>query len=303
VYHYHSYSTYLKNRFGVPVLKIPIHGGFSCPNRDGTLSGCGCSFCDNRAFSPAVDAEVSPVRQLQSSINTAPGRFKAFIAYLQPFTNTYGSVERLAAVYEPLTQVRGVVGLSIGTRPDCIGDEVTACLADLSQRTYLTVELGLQSSYDHTLAAINRGHGYDAFIDAVRRLSARGIENVAHVMLGLPGENDAMMFKTAQRLAALPVQGVKFHQLMIIKGTRMEKLYTSGKVAPLTLESYAPLLCGCIERLRPDQHIHRIMADTRPERGLIAPDWSANKQHSLQFIQGYMDRHEVMQGRNWKEKI
>jgi radical SAM protein (TIGR01212 family) len=297
VRHYSSYSAFLKQRFGVPVLKIPVNGGFSCPNRDGTLGVKGCAFCDNRAFSPASLSAESPAVQLVSSISAASGRFKVFIAYLQPFTNTYGTVDALAAVYEPLVQVPGVVGLSIGTRPDCLPDTVITYLGDLARRTYLCVELGLQTSHDDTLTAINRGHGFNVFVSAAERLSAAGVEIVAHIVLGLPGETPRMMYETAARLAALPVSGVKFHQLMIIKGTAMEQLHAEGKVAALTLEDYTPVLCGCIERLRPDQHVHRLMADTKRERGLVAPLWSADKQSSLKYLHDHMDRHKVEQGR------
>ncbi|MBN1131209.1 MAG: TIGR01212 family radical SAM protein [Chitinispirillaceae bacterium] len=296
MHRYHSYSAYLKRRFGVPVLKIPVNGGFTCPNRDGTLSSAGCTFCDNQAFSPAVFSTATPLTQLTCAMKAAPRRFKAFIAYLQPFTNTYGSVDRLAAVYEPLIRIPDVVGLAIGTRPDCLGEGVREYLADLAKRTFLTVELGLQSSNDATLAEINRGHGFESFVDAARGLSARGIETVAHMMIGLPGEDAGMIYQTADRLAALPVAGVKFHQLMVIRGTGMEALHASGRLSALTLEAYAPLLSGCIERLRPEQMVHRIMADTRMEHGLIAPLWSADKKGSLRFLHDYMDRHNVEQG-------
>lgn len=302
MFHYNAYSACLKKRFGSPVVKIPVNAGFSCPNRDGTKSRQGCAFCDNRAFSPAADRTTPPLEQLQTAIRRAGGRGQAFIAYLQPFSNTYGDAEQLRAAYEPLIQVPGVVGLAIGTRPDCLPGPVCAYLGDLARRTFLSVELGLQSSHDTTLTRINRGHTFGEFTSAVERLSSMNIETVAHVILGLPGESREMMFETAARCAALPLAGVKIHQLMIIKGTPMEQLFTQGNVAGLSLEEYAPLVCGFIERLRPDQYVHRIMSDinmvgaTRLSPILIAPEWSTQKQSSIKFLHDYMDANNVVQG-------
>ena len=295
--HYNAYSAYLKKRFNQPVLKLPVNGGFSCPNRDGTKSLSGCAFCDNRAFSPVAGAAASPVEQLRESMQRAAGRYTAFIAYLQPFSNTYGDAARLRAVYEPLVKEEGVVGLSIGTRPDCLSDDVCGYLKDLACRTYLCVELGLQSSHDATLALINRGHTYSEFVMASERLAALNIETAAHVILGLPGESAGMMFETATRCAGLPISGVKIHQLMVIRGTPMERMSAEGTARVLSLEEYAPLMCGFLERLRPDQHIHRIMSDSRKEAGLLAPEWSAHKLSSVQFLHEYMEVNGVEQGR------
>jgi uncharacterized protein len=240
---------------------------------------------------------IPPVEQLKQSIARLKNRYRVFIAYLQPFSNTYGSLARLQSVYEPLLRVPGVAGLSLGTRPDCLEEDVYGYLGELASRTFLTVELGLQSSHDATLSLINRGHAYGDFVRAATRLAELGIENAAHVIIGLPGETPAMIFETASRLAALPITGVKIHQLMIIKGSAMEKMHDEGKVKALTIAAYAPLLCGFLERLRPDQRVHRIMADSREANGLLAPLWSADKNGSLAFIRKYMDENGVRQGR------
>jgi radical SAM protein (TIGR01212 family) len=294
--HYNAYSAYLKKRFNQPVLKLPVNGGFNCPNRDGVKSLQGCAFCDNRAFSPVAGASVSPIEQLRESIRRAAGRYTAFIAYLQPFSNTYGDAAHLHAVYEPLVKEEGVVGLSIGTRPDCLSDDVCGYLKDLARRTYLCVEIGLQSSHDATLTLINRGHTFDEFVKASKTLAAMNIETSAHVILGLPGESEGMMFETAARCAGLPINGVKIHQLMIIEGTPMERMSAEGKVRALALDEYAPLLCGFLKRLRPGQWVHRIMSDSRKETGLLAPGWSSRKQASLRFLHEYMDKNDVVQG-------
>lgn len=296
--YYNSYRNYISKKFGKPVLKIPINAGFSCPNRDGTKSDTGCHFCDNVSFSPAAENSSSPVQQLQSAILKA-SRFSAFIAYLQPYSNTYGSVQSLKSIYEPLLEIPGVVGLALGTRPDCFTNNIFDYLTELSSRTYLSVELGLQSAHDSTLDLINRHHTFADFKDTVERLDSSGIESVAHIMLGLPGENSEMMMETAEKLSILPVSGVKIHQLMIIKGTFMQNLYESGMLNPPAIEEYAELLCGFLKRLRPDQKIHRIMADSKSDFGLLAPQWSESKSSSINFIHEYMKKSGLVQGSDY----
>ncbi len=302
VQHYNSYRQYLKKKFGTAVLKIPLSGGFSCPNRDGTKSSEGCLFCDNRSFSPAALREENPKAQLLDVINKVKHKYHAFIPYLQPFSNTYGPVERLREVYEPLLDVENVVGIAIGTRPDCFTGGVVEYLADLSKRTYLSVELGLQSAHDTTLHAINRGHTANEFESIVEKLAAYSIETVAHVMLGFPGESDEMMMDTARFLAGLPVSGVKIHQVMIIRGTAFEQLYNDKKILPLNLDRYSDLLCRFLELLRPDQLIHRIVADSTIEHGLIAPLWSADKSKTISRIHALMDANQCVQGRLFVSK-
>lgn len=294
--HYNSFRTFLKSKFGKPVLKIPLNGGFSCPNRDGTISSSGCFFCDNQSFSPAALKCNSPIKQLRDKITQFSGKISCFIPYLQPFSNTYGSVDKLRSVYEPLLSVDGVVGLTIGTRPDCFSASIYQYLEELSKRTYLSVELGLQSIHDCTLSSINRGHTFEAFRSAVNSLSKLNIETVAHVMLGLPGETEEMMLETARTLSTLPVNGVKIHQLMIIKGTVFEKWFLDKRIEPLLLETYTGILCKFLMLLRPDQHIHRLMADSKTELGLVAPLWSSEKTSSIMYIHNYMDKNCVKQG-------
>ena len=293
---YRSYRHFLRRRFGRAVLKLPVNGGFSCPNRDGTKSDRGCVFCDNRSFSPAAGASFPVVRQVEEAIAKAPKKFGAFIVYLQPFSNTYGPVERLASLYEPIIAIPRVVGLAIGTRPDCFNEDIYDYLFDVSKRTYLSVEIGLQSAHDETLSINNRGHTVEDFRRSVYSLSRRGIETVAHVILGLTPETTAMMMETAGELARLPVTGIKIHQLMVIKGTMLAQWHEQARVKCLTLEEYAALVSDFLSYLRPDQHIHRIIADCSQRDGLIAPLWSADKLKSLRFIQEYMLRHKTMQG-------
>lgn len=283
------------------MIKIPVNGGFSCPNRDGTKSDTGCLFCDNRSFSPvAHQLEKSPREQLTEAISRTRRDNVLFLPYLQPFSNTYGDVDVLRSIYEPLIEVDGVVGLAIGTRPDCFSEQVYAYLTELSSRTYLSIELGLQSSHDRTLAACNRGHTFQEFADAVHALSSAGIETIAHVMLGLPGETREMILTTARLLADLPLTGVKIHQLMIIAGTEYEEMYKRNEIRLFTVDEYAEVLSAFLSYLRPDQHIHRIVANSTVENGLIAPDWSADKMETLLILQRYMSMHKVRQGRMYR---
>jgi uncharacterized protein len=297
---YYSYRSYLKKRFGKPVLKIPLNAGFSCPNRDGTISNQGCSFCDNRSFSPVAVVSESLAGQLESAIRRDAGKHKAFIAYLQPFSNTYGGRQLLETAYEPLVAHDGVVGLAVGTRPDCFTRETFDYLEDVSRRTYLSVEIGLQSGSSAALSMNNRGHDIASFVNAVRELSGRSVETVAHVMIGLPPDTKNDAIATARFLASLPVNGIKIHQLMIVRGTAMEIWYRNEKVNVLSLEEYVDILCDFLAQVRPDQHIHRIMADSSVENGLVAPMWSADKMRSINYIHRIMDEKNLVQGAEYR---
>jgi radical SAM protein (TIGR01212 family) len=299
---YNSYRTYLKTRFGGPVLKIPVNGGFSCPNRDGTKSSSGCTFCDNRSFSPVALREDEVTSQVTGVIERSSKRFRHFIPYLQPFSNTYGSVEQLRSIYEPLLKIPGVCGLAIGTRPDCLSDDIYRYLDEISRRTFLSIELGLQSGDDDVLSRCNRGHTVEEFISAAEKLASLGIETVAHCMIGLPGETEEKMIATAELCGSLPLHGVKIHQLMIIKETALEKSYHQGDVTVFTLEEYAQQLSIFLTYLNPMQFIHRLMADSTPENGLLAPLWSAQKAQSLQFINSFMEKNSIVQGSRFPDK-
>ncbi|MBD3316660.1 MAG: TIGR01212 family radical SAM protein [Chitinivibrionales bacterium] len=294
--HYKTYRSYLRARFGRPILRIPVNAGFDCPNRDGTISRRGCTFCDNATFSPVATVETPGVEQLRAAISLASPRYELFIAYLQPYSNTYAPVKRLRQVYEPLLGITGVVGLAVGTRPDCVPKDVCDYLAEVAKRTYLCVELGLQSTDDRVLAACGRGHTFADFVEAVKRLAERGIEIVAHLMVGLPGQTAAQVLRMAEQLSTMPVAGVKLHQLMVVRGTPMERLYEEGGVVAPALEEYVELVGEFIARLRPDQHIHRVSAQSTKERGLIAPEWSVEKSRVVEALNAFMERAGIMQG-------
>lgn len=293
---YKTYRNYLKKRFGGPVFKVPINGGFSCPHKE---DGNGCHFCDNVTFSPAArKAATTVVEQLTRTIERNKKRYNYFLPYLQPNTNTYGSLTELKKVYEPLLAMEHCVGLAIGTRPDCFSDEIYDYLAEISERTYLSVELGLQSSNTATLHNINRGHNYESFVEAVEKLHKLGIEVVTHLMVGLPDENLEDMIQTVRDISNLPVGGVKFHQLMVIKGTLFAERYKQGEFETLTLEQYGAILGTLLEHTRKDILIHRIMADTpRHNNDLIAPLWSYEKDSSVQWLQKNLIENKIIQGR------
>ncbi|MDD5675584.1 MAG: TIGR01212 family radical SAM protein [Chitinivibrionales bacterium] len=293
---YNSYRTFLTQKFGTPVLKVSLDAGFFCPNRDGTLGAQGCAFCDNRAFSPPTLNVTCALEQLQATISRNKNRYKAFIAYLQSYSNTYAPLAELKKIYEPLLGLKGVAGLAVGTRPDCFTDDIYSYCKDLNARTFLSMELGLQSAHDGTLQKVRRGHSARDFARCVERLAALGVESVAHVILGLPGETSAMMMETARFCAALPLAGIKIHQLMVIAGTALEQWLTDGDIAPLALTEYAGLVSEFIQYLRPDQYIHRLAADNTEARGLRAPLWSADKAGAMRAIQNYLELHDVNQG-------
>lgn len=298
--HYNAYKYFLVEKFGEPVLKIPLNGGFTCPNIDGTKGFGGCTYCNNEAFSPVALTSDDVLKQLERGMARALYRFNKFIAYFQPYSNTYAPVSRLKALYEPVLEHPKIVGLALGTRPDCFPNETIDYLQELSNRTFLSVELGLQTSNNRTLTAINRGHSAEACYEIFERLAPMGIENVVHVVLGLPNETKDDMLATADKIAALPVHGIKIHQLMIIDKTVMAQQYRAGNVPVFELESYAKILAEFIERLRPDQHVHRIIAECRQDSGLIAPQWSLEKRHSLNLIHNYFDAIHLQQGSKCK---
>ncbi len=296
--HYSSYRAFIEKKFGEPIRTIPLNGGFTCPNRDGTSGALGCVFCSNASFSPVSATRDTVLAQLESGIEQSKKRFRKFIGYFQPYSNTYASVNVLKNLYEPIINHPDVVGLSVGTRPDCFSPDIYDYCADVHARTYLCVELGLQSSHDSTLLRIRRGHTFSQFCETVEHLHTRGIETAAHIILGLPGETEEMMLATAKQLAQLPVQGVKFHQLMVIEGTPLCEEYRTGTFEVLNLLDYAQILSKCIEVMRPDQHIHRLMASASVANGLVAPLWSTSKQDALNALGKHMEANDVFQGKS-----
>jgi len=294
---FYPFSQFLRERFGCKVYKLTVNAGFTCPNRDGTKGRGGCIYCENRSFSPAAGSRLSVSRQLEKEKRLAAERYHAnkFIAYFQPFTNTYGPIEKLRELYEEALSVEDVVGLSLGTRPDCTPDEVLDYLGELASRTHLWLEYGLQSAHDCTLDLINRGHTFEEFLDAAARARGRGILICVHLILGLPGEDAQMMCQTADRVAALGIDGVKLHHLHVVRDTTLEKMHRRQEIPMLTMEQYAALAADVLERMPPWTVLQRFVGDVQGD-SLIAPKWREGKLRVLEAIQAELERRGTQQG-------
>ncbi|HEY5975848.1 MAG TPA: TIGR01212 family radical SAM protein [Geobacteraceae bacterium] len=294
---YTTLSDELRRTFGCRVQRITVDAGFTCPNRDGTLASGGCIFCSERGSGADNIARGLPVAaQLAQGKAAMIRRYHAhrFIAYFQPYSNTYAPVERLRALYDEALAVPEVVGLIVGTRPDCLPPDVLDLLAEYGRRTWFWLELGLQSPHDRTLVRLNRGHDFAVFAEAARAVTARGIRLCAHVILGLPGESRAEMLATAGILNRLGVSGVKIHLLHVMRGTPLAAMYERGEVPLLERDEYVALVCDFLERLEPRILIHRLTGDGG--RDLLAPAWAAAKMQVLNGIDRELERRGTRQG-------
>lgn len=296
---YHPFSHFLQKRFGTKVFRVTVDAGLTCPNVDGTVAVGGCVYCDNRSFSPNRRLPRATVReQIDRAMAFLTRRYQAdrFLAYFQAATNTYAPVARLRRLYDEALAHPQVVGLAVGTRPDCVPDDVLDLLQRYARDRYVCLELGLQSIHDRSLDWMNRGHHYDAFVDAVRRCQGRGLDLCAHVILGLPGESRADMLATADALAALPVNAVKVHNLHVVRDTPLEAMYRAGSVRVLDFDEYVGLACDFLERLPPGMVIQRLNGDAPPDY-LVAPAWCLDKPRVLAAIQAELERRDSWQGR------
>ncbi|MFZ0133012.1 MAG: TIGR01212 family radical SAM protein [Desulfobacterales bacterium] len=296
---YNDYTTYLRSIYGCRVQKISVDAGLTCPNRDGTLSTGGCIYCNDRGSGTGAHAGgLSITDQLLAGKAALSRRYKAkkFIAYFQSFSNTYAPVARLRRLYGEALAVDDIVGLAIGTRPDCASDPVLDLLAGYAADHLVWIEYGLQSAHDATLALINRGHDAACFRKAVTAAHARGLNVCAHVILGLPTEGRAEMLETACFLADLPVLGVKLHLLYVVRGTALERLYRAGDYRCLSQAAYVDLVCDFLERLPARMVIQRLTGD--PHRAeLVAPLWSLRKRETLDLIAAVFAQRDSWQGR------
>ena len=277
-------SQHYQETFGCKVYKLSLDGGFTCPNRDGTLGTGGCIFCTGSG----EFAEGGP-DPIEVQLERAKGRVRSknrdgkYIAYFQAFTNTYAPVEQLRKLYCEAIAPEEIVGLSIGTRPDCLGEEVVALLAEINAVKPVSVELGLQTVHDTTARYLRRGYETAVYYDAVRRLKAAGIDVVTHIILALPGETEEMMLETTRAVVAAGTDGVKFHLLHVLRGTDLAEDYAAGKFSCMTLEAYGAILKKCVELLPDRVVVHRITGDGA-KKDLIAPLWSADKKRVLNYL-------------------
>ena len=298
---YNDLSAYLSAHFPYKVQKISLNAGFTCPNRDGTVGYGGCTYCNNQTFNPAYCHKHLPVReQMEEGIAFFSHKYPdmRYLAYFQAYTNTYDSLENLKSRYEEAIAVEGCLGIVIGTRPDCMPDELLDYLVELQQRTFVLVEYGIESTDDRTLVRINRGHDYACAVDAVNRTAARGIPVGAHIILGLPGESRADIMKQARMLSQLPLTTLKLHQLQLIKGTRMAEEYFENPAdfSLFDLNDYIETVIDYIERLRPDIILERF-ASQSPKELLIAPDWGIKNHELVDKVKKRMRERCTWQGR------
>ena len=296
---YYDLNTYFRSIFGCRVQKITVDAGLTCPNRDGTLSTGGCIYCNPRGSGTGAHARgLSVSRQLEQGKTNLSRRYKAkkFIAYFQSFTNTYAPTPRLRALWEEAFSIPDVVGMSVGTRPDCVGEEVLDLLEDFSGRGLVWIEYGLQSVHDTTLQRINRGHDFGCFERAVEAARKRNINICAHVILGLPGEHRDDMLETARTIGRMDIQGVKIHLLYVVKGTELAGLYQQGNYRCLEQQEYIELTCRFLELLPREMVIQRLTGDPHPEE-LLAPTWSLKKSETLRLIRDWLEENNSRQGR------
>ncbi len=273
--YYNDFGTWIRQRFPYRVQKISIDAGFSCPNRDGTLSHGGCSYCDNRTFNPSYcNRQRSITQQLEEGKAFFARKYPdmRYLAYFQAYTNTYGEVEDLRRMYEEALAVPDVVGIVIGTRPDCVSDALLDYLEELNHRTFVLVEYGIESANDDTLRRINRGHDFACCRDAVERTHQRGILTGGHIIIGLPGEDAEESIRQAPIISSLPLDILKIHQMQIIKGTRLAKEYAEHPFHVYTVEEYIDVIVRYIGKLRKDLVLERFVSQS-PKELLVAPRW------------------------------
>ncbi len=301
---YNAFGPYLRSLFGVKVRKIGIDAGFTCPNRDGTKGRGGCIYCEGSGSrAPYVNPELPVIEQIREGKKILNPRNKPmkFIAYFQAYTNTYAPLERLRKLYEEALQDEDVVGISIGTRPDCVDEEKLDYLAELSRRTYLWIEYGLQSARNETLKRINRRHTVEELVWAVEETKKRNINVAVHIIVGLPFEKREDMLYTGEFVSKLPIDGIKIHSLYIPEGTPLARLYRRGYFTPITMDEYIDIVVKIIEMLPPGVLIQRLTGDPDP-RTLVAPEWTLRKREILNRIERELELRDTWQGKEWRGK-
>ena len=300
---YNSYAESIKEKYGCRLQKIVIDGGFSCPNRDGLVGRGGCTYCDNRAFHPGYSTpDKSIAQQIEEGIEFHKGRYRGvskYLAYFQPYSNTYAPLEKLRKLYGEALSHPEVAGLVIGTRPDCVDEAKLDYIAELSRKYIVSLEFGIESCYDRTLERINRGHNTAQAEWAVREAASRGISVGAHFILGLPGESREMMIEGTSFINSLPLTSIKFHQLQIIKGTAMEKEFASHPedFVTFTLDEYIDFFIDILERLRPEISIERFAGEV-PPRFVNSTPWGLIRNvELLRMLDTRLEERDTRQGR------
>ena len=296
--HYNDYGTWIRRQFPYRVQKISIDAGFTCPNRDGRISTGGCIYCDNRTFNPSYcQRRHSVTQQLEEGKRFFAHKYPdmKYLAYFQAFTNTYAPLSQLKALYEEALQVDDIVGIVIGTRPDCVSDELLDYLAELNQRTFVLVEYGIESANNDTLLRINRGHSFEQSQEAIQRTHQRDLLTGAHIILGLPGEDAAESLRQASIISSLPIDILKIHQMQIIRGTRLAEEFTANPFHIYTVDEYIKLIAEYIQRLRPDLILERFVSQS-PKELLIAPHWGLKNYEFTNLLVNYLKQNKIYQG-------
>ena len=296
--HYNDYGTWIRRQFPYRVQKISIDAGFTCPNRDGRISTGGCIYCDNRTFNPSYcQRRHSVTQQLEEGKRFFAHKYPdmKYLAYFQAFTNTYAPLSQLKALYEEALQVDDIVGIVIGTRPDCVSDELLDYLAELNQRTFVLVEYGIESANNDTLLRINRGHSFEQSQEAIQRTKQRGLLTGAHIILGLPGEDAAESLRQASIISSLPIDILKIHQMQIIRGTRLADEFAANPFHIYTVDEYIQLIAEYIQRLRPDLILERFVSQS-PKELLIAPHWGLKNYEFTNLLVNHLKQNKIYQG-------
>lgn len=296
--YYYDYGTWIRQRFPFRVQKISVDAGFTCPNRDGRLSTGGCIYCDNRTFNPAYcQRQETITRQLEAGKQFFARKYPEmkYLAYFQAYTNTYASIDHLRRLYEEAIQVEDVVGIVIGTRPDCVSDELLDYLEALNQRCFLIVEYGVESANNETLRRINRGHTFEQSRLAIEKTHQRGILTGAHIILGLPGEDAQENLRQAPIISSLPIDILKIHQMQIIRGTRLAEMFEQDPFHIYTIDEYIRLIAHYIQRLRKDLVLERFVSQS-PKEMLIAPHWGLKNHEFTDLLNNYLKENGIRQG-------
>ena len=303
---YNAYADYIKERFGGRIQKVSVDAGFTCPNRDGTVGTGGCTFCNNESFNPSYCSGEKPIAgQLAQGINFLKKRYPrntGYMAYFQAYTNTFDTVEVLDAKFRQALTYPGIIGLVIGTRPDCIDDEKLDYIQSLSKEAYVVVEYGIESCYEKTLLRVNRGHSMQQTIEALEKTAARGIHTGGHLIFGLPGETKEEMLNEAEILSELPLDSIKFHQLQIIRGTRMENEYMEkpGDFSLFEMEEYLLFMAAFLERLNPRIMVERFASESPPGMNL-GMSWGVRYDEFLKRFEKKLAELDTWQGKLYRK--
>ncbi len=303
--YYNDYGTWIRRQFPYRVQKISIDAGFTCPNRDGRISTGGCIYCDNRTFNPSYcQRRHSVTEQLEEGKRFFAHKYPdmKYLAYFQAFTNTYAPLAQLKLLYEEALSVPDIVGIVIGTRPDCMPDELLDYLAELNEQTFVLVEYGVESTNDETLLRINRGHTFQQSCDAIERTHQRGLLTCAHIILGLPGEDADESLRQAPVISGLSIDILKIHQMQIIRGTRLAELYAAKPFHIYTVDEYIRLIAEYIQRLRPDMVLERFVSQS-PKDLLIAPHWGLKNYEFTNFLANHLRAHNIRQGQFFLKSV